>query len=371
MITFISIFVGLVGLLLIFLSSYQWFSPQPRISSIANQLFATDRYRAAMYLPSKYSWSKGHGLALWKLRGSKQFAIVRKGLQKGQRSFFELGIGKLSIVKEVDTLDQALLLLLEIRATEQLEVAKRFEAEERYRKEQEELRLEVARAQLEENEKRVSARHMEWAKYEDRMNQLLQTLGGSNWRPEKTQLPPGITIKEAWSVVTALIDDLINDQRRGNGRIDFSEIRILIIGLVGVIDWTKDLSETNEALMWSAILSLLNDVEPGRLVSSTVLNRFAESGYWNLVYGLSVAWARIEADHLDQSRFSPLVECALGAMVRWWRITHPTDFNSALMPSELTSQIEAFTKAGTVTLPPAYGDNSIKRLDEFTRNFCR
>jgi hypothetical protein len=372
MMTLIFNLIGFVGLLLFIFSSYLWFSPQPRTSSMAHQLFATESRRAETYLPSDSSWSEGQGLALWKLRGPKQYAIVRKGSQKGFPSLFEFGIGRLSIVKEVATLNQALLLLIEMRETEELAVGKKLDTDEYSTKEPEEIRLELSRARQFEEKNRVSACHIEWAKYEARMNQALQTFEGNHWRPENTRLPAGITIDEAWRVISTSIDDLVNELRRGNRQIDFSETRTLIYGLVGVIQKIETPSETNEAFMWAAIFSLLNDVKTGRLVSSTVLEGFAESGCWDLVYGLSVAWARIEAVQTNQSNFNPLAECALGAMIKWWRITNPTDFNQASMPSELTFQIEAFVNsATTATLPPIFGDRSISRADDFTRHLCQ
>jgi hypothetical protein len=367
MITFASLFIGTVGVLLILLGGYQRLAPKPRKSDIANQLFATDSQRAEIYLPSEFSWNEGHGLAVWQLRGSRKFAIVRKGSQEGQSSFFELGMGRLSLAQEVEAVDQALRLLLEMRASEEIAVAKKLEAEVQYKREQEDIRLNVARAKQLENERRIAACHTEWAGYEDRMDQVLLTFSGSGWRPEKTQLPVGVTIKEAWDVTSAMIDELLEGLRHGNIRSEFSEIRTLIFGLVGATDWVSDEPESNEALMWAAVFSLLSNINEGRMSSSAVLTKLAEAGYWDLVHGLSIAWARIEADQLDQSRFTALVECASGAMVRWWRITQPTDFSQAKMPSQMASQLEGLPKATPALIPPTNGDSKIQRIDEFTR----
>jgi hypothetical protein len=371
MITFASLFIGTVGLLLILLTGYQKLAPKPRISAIANQLFAADSHRAEIYLPSEYSWRDGHGLAIWKRRGSKQFAIVRKGSQKGQPSFFEFGMGRLSLVQEVDTVDKALRLLLEMRSSEEIAAAEKFKAEELYQKEQEEIRLEVARAKQSENEKRITACHIEWSGYEARMDQVLLSLSGSDWRPESTQLPIGVTIKEAWDVVSAMIDELVGDLRHGNTGTEFSDIRTLIFGLVGAVDWAKDEPESNEALMWASVFSLLSDIDNGRSACSVVLNRFAKAEHWDLVHGLLIAWARIEADQLDRSRFTPLIECATGAMVKWWRITNPMEYERATMPAQLASQLRTNSEPTVALLPPLAGDNKIVRLDEFTRFVCR
>jgi hypothetical protein len=371
MITFASLFIGTVGLLLILLGGYQRFAPKPRISAIANQLFATESHRAEIYLPSEYSWRDGHGLAIWKRRGSRQFAIVRKGSQEGQPVFFEFGMGKLSLVQEVDTVDEALRMLLAMRSSEEIAAAERYKAEELYQKEQEEIRLEVARAKQLENEKRIIDCHIEWSGYEARMNQVLLSLSGSDWRPERTQLPIGVTIKEAWGVVSAMIDEFVSGLRHGNTGTEFSDIRTLIFGLVGAVDWTMDEPESNEALMWASVFSLLSDIDNGRSACSVVLNRFAKAGHWDMVHGLSVAWARIEADQLDQSRFTPLIECATGALLAWWRITNPADFDKATMPSQLATQLKTNSEANAALLPPLSGDNKIVRLDEFTRFVCR
>ena len=345
MITFASLFIGSLGLLLIIFGGYHWIAPKSRVSAIANQLFATDSHRAEIYLPSEYSWSDGHGLAIWKRRGSKQFAIVRKGSEEGQPSFFEFGMGRLSLVREVDAVHQALRLLLEMRLTEQLAAAKKIEDEERFKKKQEKIRLEVARAKQLDNEKRITACHIEWTGYEARMDQVLLTFRGSDWRPERTRLPIGVTIKEAWDVVSTMIDELVNGLQNGNIGTEFSDTRTLIFGIVGATDLASDDPESNEALMWAAVFSLLSDINEGRAACSVVLNKFSLAGHWNLVHGLSVAWARIEADQLDQSRFAPLIECAIGAMVKSWRITSPADFNKATMPSQLASQLEELSKA--------------------------
>jgi hypothetical protein len=123
--------------------------------------------------------------------------------------------------------------------------------------------------------------------------------------------------------------------------------------------------------MWAAVFSLLSDINEGRAACSVVLNKFALAGHWDLVHGLSGAWARIEADQLDQSRFTPLLECATGAMVKWWRITNPADFDKATMPSQLASQLKTNSEATAALLPPLSGDNKIARLDEFARFVCR
>ena len=371
MITFASLFIGTVGLLLILLSVYQRFAPKPRISDIANQLFATDSHRAEIYLPSEQSWLDGHGLAIWKRRGSKQFAIVRKGSHERQSSFFEFGVGRLSLVQEVDTVDEALRLLLEMRSSEEIAAAEKFKAEVFYQKEQEETRLEVTRAKQLENEKRITACHIEWSEYESQMDQVLLSLSGSDWRPERTQLPIGVTIKEAWDVVSAMIDELGGGLRHGNTGTEFSDIRTLIFGLVGAVDWATDEPESNEALMWASVFSLLSDIDNGRSACSVVLNRFAKSEHWDLVHGLSVAWARIEADQLDRSRFTPLIECATGAMVKWWRIINPMEYDRATMPTQLASRLKTYTEATAALLSPLSGDNKIVRLDEFTRFVCR
>jgi hypothetical protein len=371
MITFASLFIGSVGLLLILFGAYHWIAPKPRISAIANQLFSTESHRAEIYLPSEYSWRDGHGLAIWKRRGSRQFAIVRKGSQEGQPSFFEFGMGRLSLVQEVDAVDQALRLLLEMRSAEESAATKKYEDEERFKKKQEETRLEVAKAKQLENEKRITACHNEWAGYEIRMSEVLQTFSGSDWRPERTRLPIGVTIKEAWDVVSTMIDELVNGLQNGNIGTEFSEARTLIFGLVGATDLASDDPESNEALMWAAVFSLLSDINEGRAACSVVLNKFALAGHWDLVHGLSVAWARIEADQLDQSRFAPLIECASGAMVKWWRISSPTDFNKATMPSQLAIQLEELSKAIPALIPPANRDSKIQRIDEFTRFVSR
>ena len=371
MITFVSLFIGSAGLLLILFGSYQRFAPKPRISAIANQLFATDSHRAEIYLPSEYSWRDGHGLAIWQCRGARQFAIVRKGSYEGQSSFFELGMGRLSLVQEVDTVDEALRLLLEMRSSEEIAAAEKYKTEELYQKEQEEIRLQVARAKQLENEKRITACHIEWSGYEARMDQVLLSLSGSDWRPERTQLPIGVTIKEAWDVVSVMIDELIGGLRHGNTRTEFSDIRTLIFGLVGAVDWAMDEPESNEALMWASVFSLLSDIDNGRSACSVVLNRFAKAEHWDLVHSLSVAWARIEADQLDRSRFTPLFECATGAMVKWWRITHPMDYDRATMPAQLASQLKTNSEPTVALLPPLAGDNKIVRLDEFTSFVCR
>ena len=371
MITFVSLFIGSVGLLLIIFGGYHWIAPKSRVSAIANQLFATDSHRAEIYLPSEYSWRDGHGLAIWKRRGSKQFAIVKKGSQEGQPSFFEFGMGRLSLVREVDAVDQALRLLLEMRSSEEIAAAEKYKAEEIYQKEQEEIRLEVARAKQLENEKRITACHIEWSGYEARMDQLLLTFRGSDWRPARTHLPIGVTIKEAWGVVSAMIDEFVSGLRHGNIGTEFSDIRTLIIGLVGAVEWATDEPESNEALMWASVFSLLSDIDTGRSTCSVVLNRFAKAEHWDLVHGLSVAWARIEADQLDRSRFSPLVECATGAMVKWWRITNPMDYDRATMPAQLASQLKTNSEPTVALLPPLAGDNKIVRLDEFARFVCR
>ena len=371
MITFVSLFIGTVGLLLLLLGGYQWLAPKPRISALANQLFATDSHRAYIYLPSEYSWRDGHGLAMWRRRGSKQFAIVRKGVQEGQPSFFEFGMGRLSLVREVDAVDQALRLLLEMRSSEEIAAAEKYKAEEIYQKEQEEIRLEVARAKQLENEKRITACHIEWTEYEARMDQVLLSLSGSDWRPERTQLPIGVTINEAWDVVSAMIDELVNGLQNGNIGTEYSDTRTLIFGLVGASDLASDNPESNEAFMWAAVFSLLSDINEGRAACSVVLNKFSLSGHWNLVHGLSVAWARIEADQLDQSRFTPLIECAIGAMVKWWRINNPAEFDKASMPSHLASQLEELSKATPVTIPPVNGDKKFQRIYEFTRYISR
>ena len=371
MITFVSLFIGSAGLLLILFGSYQRFAPKPRISAIANQLFATDSHRAEIYLPSEYSWRDGHGLAIWQCRGARQFAIVRKGSFEGQSSFFELGMGRLSLVQEVDTVDEALRLLLEMRSSEEIAAAEKYKTEELYQKEQEEIRLQVARAKQLENEKRITACHIEWSGYEARMDQVLLSLSGLDWRPERTQLPIGVTIKEAWDVVSAMIDELVNQLRHGNIGTEFSDTRTLIFGLVGATDWASDEPEPNEALMWAAIFLLLSNINDGRAASSVVLTKFAKAGHWDLVHGLSVAWARIEADQLDQSRCRPLIEFASGSMVKWWRITNPTDFDKATMPSHLASQLEELSRATPVMIPPVNGDKKIQRIDEFTRYICR
>ena len=371
MITFVSLFIGTVGLLLLLLGGYQWLAPKPRISALANQLFATDSHRAYIYLPSEYSWRDGHGLAMWRRRGSKQFAIVRKGVQEGQPSFFEFGMGRLSLVREVDAVDQALRLLLEMRLAEESVAIKKFEDEERFKMKQEEIRLEVAKAKQLEDEKRITACHIEWTEYEARMDQVLLSLSGSDWRPERTQLPIGVTIKEAWDVVSTMIDELVSGLRHGNFGTEFSDIRTLIIGLVGADEWATDEPESNEALMWASVFSLLSDIDNGRSTCSVVLNRFAKAEHWDLVHGLSVAWARIEADQLDRSRFTPLIECATGAMVKWWRITNPMDYDRATMPAQLASQLKTNSEPTVALLPPLAGDNKIVLLDEFTRFVCR
>jgi hypothetical protein len=371
MITFASLFIGSVGLLLILFGGYHWIAPKSRVSAIANQLFATDSHRAEIYLPSEYSWKDGHGLAMWKRRGSKQFAIVRKGSQEGQPSFFEFGIGRLSLVQEVDAVDQALRLLLEMRSAEESAAIKKFEDEERFKKKQEEIRLEVAKAKQLENEKRITACHIEWAGYEARMDQVLLSLSGSDWLPERTQLPIGVTIKEAWDVVSVMIDELVGGLQHGNTRTEFSDIRTLIFGLVGAVDWAMDEPESNEALMWASVFSLLSDIDNGRSACSVVLNRFAKAEHWDLVHSLSVAWARIEADQLDRSRFTPLIECTKGAMVKWWRITNPMDYDRATMPAQLASQLKTNSEPTVAPLPPLSGDNKIVRLDEFTSFVCR
>jgi hypothetical protein len=269
MITFVSLFIGSVGLLLILFGGYHRIAPKPRISSIANQLFASDSSRAEIYLPSEYSWSEGHGLAIWKLRGSRQFAIVRKGSHKGQSSFFELGMGRMSLVQEVDAVDKALRLLLEMRSSEEITAVEKFKAEEFYQKEQEEKRLEVARAKQLENEKRIIDCHIEWSGYEARMNQVLLSLSGSDWRPERTQLPIGVTIKEAWDVVSAMIDELVSGLRHGKTGTEFSDIRTLIFGLVGAVDWATDEPESNEALKLGSQL--------GRHCGSVVIHWIGDS----------------------------------------------------------------------------------------------
>lgn len=350
---------------------YHWIAPKSRVSAIANQLFATDSGRAEIYLPSEYSWRDGYGLAIWKRRGSKLFAIVRKGSQEGQPSFFEFGMGRLSLVREVDAVDQALRLLLELRSVEESAALKKFEDEERFKKKQEEIRLEVAKAKQVENEKRITACHIEWSGYEAQMDQVLLSLSGSDWRPERTQLPIGVTIKEAWDVVSAMIDDLVGGFRHGNTGTEFSDIRTLIFGLVGATDSDSNDPESNEAFMWAAVFSLLSDINEGREACSVILNRFAKAEHWDLVHGLSVSWARIEADQLDQSRFAPLIECATGAMVKWWRINNPTDFEKAFMPTQLCSQLEKLPKTTPALIPPINGDKRIERLDEITRYLCR
>jgi len=371
MMRFASLFIGSVGLILILLGGYLWLAPKPRISSIANQLFATDTQRADIYLPSEYSWSEGHGLALWKRRGSKRFAIVRKGSLAGKQNFRELGIGRLSLVQEVDAVDQALRLLLEMRSDEESKAVQKFEEEERYKKEQEEIRLKAARARQLENEKRVTACHSEWARHEHQMNQVLQALGGSDWRPAGAQLPTGVTIDEAWNVVSAMIDEFVNDLRLGNIGTDLSDIRTLIFGLVGASDWLSDHPGSNEALVWAAVFSLLSDVKDGREACSVALNKFAKAGHWDLVHGLSVAWARIEADQLDQSRFTPLIECATGALITSWRVNNPADYDTATMPSQLVHELEKLSKATPSLLLPVAGTSGIERIDEFTRFACR
>jgi hypothetical protein len=371
MITFASLFIGSVGLLLILFGGYHWIAPKSRVSAIANQLFSTESHRAEIYLPSEYSWRDGHGLAIWKRRGSRQFAIVRKGSQEGQPSFVEFGMGRLSLVQEVDAIDQALRLLLEMRSAEEAAAREKYENEERFKKKQEETRLEVAKAKQLENEKRITACHNEWARYENRMNEVLQTFRGSAWRPERTHLPTGVTIKEAWDVVSTMIDELVNGLRHGNIGTEFSETRTLIFGLVGATDWASDEPQPNEALMWAAVFSLLSNINDGRTSSSVVLTKFVEAGHWDLAHGLSVAWARIEADQLDQSRSIPLIEFASGVMVKWWRITNTGDFDNAIMPSQLASQLEELSKATPALIPSVNGDKRIERIDEFTRFVCR
>ena len=239
------------------------------------------------------------------------------------------------------------------------------------KKKQEEIRLEVAKAKQLENEKRITACHIEWTGYEARMDQVLLSLSGADWRPARTQLPIGVTIKEAWDVVSTMIDELVNGLQNGNIGTEFSDTRTLIFGLVGAADWTSDEPLFNEALAWTAVFSLLSDINDGRTTSSVVLTKFAEDGLWNLVHGLSVAWARIEADQLDQSRFVPLIECATGAIVKWWRINNPAEFDQASMPTQLNSQIEELSKETPALPPPVNDDKRTERLDEFTRFVCR
>jgi hypothetical protein len=203
------------------------------------------------------------------------------------------------------------------------------------------------------------------------MDQVLLSLSGSDWRPERTQLPIGVTINEAWDVVSAMIDELVGGLRHGNTGSEFSDIRTLIFGLVGAIEWATDEPESNEALMWASVFSLLSDIDNGRSACSVVLNRFAKAEHWDLVHGLSVAWARIEAEQLDRSRFTPLIECATGAMVKWWRITNPMDYDRATTPAQLASQLKTYSEATASLLSPLSGDNKIVRLDEFTRFVCR
>jgi hypothetical protein len=369
--SYISLLIGSVGLILISISIYRWLTPSSRKETLSQQLFATDTQRAKIYLPSEFSWNEGHGLAIWTRRGSRKFAIVRRGAQEGKPSFFEFGMGRLSLVQEVDAVDQALRLLLEMRSAEESAAAKKFEDQERSKKEHEEVRLKVAAAKQLENDLRITARHTEWARHEDQMNEVLQTLSGFEWRPKRTQLPAGVNISEAWDVVSAMIDNLVSGLRHGDIGSEFSETRTLIFGLVGASDWLSNEPRSNEALMWAAVFSLLSDINDGRTASSAIVHRFAKAEQWDLVHGLSIAWARIEADQLDQSRFTPLIKCASGAMVRWWRINQPTDFSKAEMPSYLASQLEERSKATPVMIPPVIGDKKIQRIDEFVRSVCR
>jgi hypothetical protein len=258
-----------------------------------------------------------------------------------------------------------------MRSSQEIAAAEKFKAEELYQRAQEEIRIEVARAKQLDNEKRIIDCHIEWSGYESRMNQVLLSLSGSDWRPERTRLPIGVTIKEAWDVVSTMIDEFVNGLRHGKIGSEFSDTRTLIFGLVGATDWANDDPESNEALMWAAVFSLLSDINEGRAACSVVLNKFALAGHWDLVHGLSVVWARIEADQLDQSRFAPLIECASGAIVKWWRITNTADFNKARMPSQLASRLEELCKATPALIPPVNADKKIQRIDDFARYVCR
>jgi hypothetical protein len=180
-----------------------------------------------------------------------------------------------------------------------------------------------------------------------------------------------VTIKEAWDVVSAMIDELVGGLRHGKTGTEFSDIQTLIFGLVGAVDWATDEPESNEALMWASVFSLLSDIDNGRSACSVVLNRFAKAQHWDMVHGLSVAWARIEADQLDRSRFTPLIECATGAVAKWWRITNPMDYDRATMPTQLAAQLKTNSEASAALLPPLSGDKKTARLDEFTRFVCR
>lgn len=354
---FLALVIGAVGLCSLVWGAYTWVAPGRRWTALARELFTHDEHRASAFLPGEKSWTEGHGLALWRSKAGG-YAVVRRGSVPGLPTVREPGLGRFSIVMESQRLEDAVGVLTRMRTDEERDLQRKTEERER-------LRAEKEAARKREVEETLSA----WAALESRADSFAAACVSKTWRPALSSLPAGVSRNEAWGVVSESIDVLVESARRSVSRHGFQETRTLVNGFSGASDWSDADDLLDESLLWTAVLALLDDIIPGRDVAASVLSHYVRRGRWELVHGLAVEWARIESDQLDRSAREPLVECAAGALVKWWRLSDPVAHQGANIPvavsHQLNQHLAVCRKHASRIDPLKHCAREINRIDAF------
>lgn len=357
MLDVVALVFGALSLCLLAWGAYTRLAPGHRWTALARELFTHDEYRASEFLPGEQSWTEGHGLALWR-RKSGGYAVVRRGSVPGLPTVKEPGLGRLSIVMESPCLEDAVGALARMRTDEKNDLERKSEEKER-------LRAENEASRRKEVEETLAA----WATLESGADSFAAACARKSWQPTRSSLPAGVSRDEAWGVVSESIDALVGSVRRAGPSHGFKETRTLVDGFSGSSDWFDADVFLDESLLWTGVFALLDDINPGRDVAASVLSHFVRRGRWEMVHGLAVEWARVESDQLDRSAREPLMECAAGALVRWWRVSDPSAHQAANMPLAVSRQLSQHLEIGRNPARPIeplhHCAREVSRIDEF------
>lgn len=357
MLDVVALMFGALGVCSLAWGAYTRFAPGHRWTALARELFTHDEHRASAFLPGEQSWTEGHGLAIWR-RKAGGYAVVRRGSVPGLSTVREPGLGRLSIVMETPRLEDAVGALATLRTNERADLQRKADEKERLRAEKEASR----RREVDET---LSA----WAALESRADSFAAACARKTWQPTRSSLPAGVSRDEAWGVVSESIDALVGSVRRAGPSHGFKETRTLVDGFSGSSDWFDTDVLLDESLLWTAVFALLDDINPGRDVAASVLSHFVRRGRWEMVHGLAVEWARVESDQLDRSAREPLMECAAGALVKWWRSSDPVAHQAANIPLAVSRQLSQHLAIGKNPAsriePLNHCAREIRRIDEF------
>lgn len=318
------------------LHQYLW--PQRRMTRLKTELFSSDNKVTDAYTPGFVGWKSGRDLAIWIQRSSRSYSVVKRGWISGHKHIFEIGLGRMTVLDEFPSLADAVRSLVDLRSKEH---AVELRLKERQSREL---------AEAAENQRLVSEeRRRSWEKLETSLDQLFESQQKVLWRPESTRLPAGISRDEAWIAISTSIEEMLDSLESDVVGSYLADSQILIEGFIGTSNWESDDEQLHEALIWHLLFSTLIEDWDSRQVGYSIQSRFADLERWEYLAALATLSIRVSTAH-DTEYLAWLGEVAASALIRSWRLSHPSEYLSGTMPTDLEVWIEA---------PPGRQDKSI------------